>query len=531
MEIYPIMLQLAICGPIAAAIVLLLGSRLGEKAVRGTALAGFGLPLLSAVWLCFAFPHVETGQLIDGYAFVMRIDTGLLEPFGISLMLGLNGISMPLFALAAVVGFAAGLQAVFSGAARLHIYCALLLIMQAGLMGVFASIDLFFFYFFHELALIPTFIMIGLWGGLGRRVAAMEMTVYLTLGAMLSLLGLLWIYASTGWDAGVGFNMIHLREYIALNPISKVLQENGFGLLLFGFGILVSLFPFHSWAPRGYAAAPTAAAMLHAGILKKFGLYGLVQIAAPILPLGLIHWNPVLVWLALGNIILIGFVTMAQTDLKRMIGYSSVMHMGYIFLGIATFSVIGLGGAVLLMVAHGLSVALLFLLANFIQQRTGTTDMEKMGGLGPHTPVLAAFFVAATMASIGLPGFANFWGEFAIFIALWQDHAWALVPAAFGIVISAVYGLRAVARVFFGPPCADFAQHVERSAPTDLSLRERLPALVLLLALFAVGLWPKMLSQSVNAELSARHEPAAVVITASSAASETPVDHNLELHR
>jgi len=275
--------------------------------------------------------------------------------------------------------------------------------------------------------------------------------------------------------------------------------------LLVGLGVLVSLWPLHTWAPLGYGAAPSSAAMLHAGVLKKFGLYGLVQIAAPLLPAGLAHWAHTLAWFAvIGNVLVIGFITIAQRDLKQMLGYSSVMHMGYAFLGIACASVIGTGGVVLLMVAHGLSIALLFLLATSIHHRTHTFALDEMGGLAQKAPVLAAFFVAGTFASIGLPGFANFWGELTIFVALWNfSHAITALAVA-GVIISAIYGLRAAARVFFGPPTEFATQIAAKHQVTDLRWNEKIPALILLAALFFVGFWPKSLTTPLNAELTSK---------------------------
>jgi len=402
--------------------------------------------------------------------------------------------------LAGLVGLAAGLYAIQAGGERLKLYLTLLLVMQGGLMGVFASIDVFYFYFFHELALIPTFIMVGIWGGRDRNYAAMKMTVYLTLGAMLSLLGLIAIYVKSGAET---FDLIALRRELLANPLPVFAQKNIFGLLMFGFGILVSLWPLHTWAPLGYGAAPSSAAMLHAGVLKKFGLYGLIQIALPLLPLGLGPWKWVLVALALGNVLVIGFVTIAQRDLKQMVGFSSVMHMGYAFLGVAAFSVVGAGGVVLMMVAHGLSVALLFLLSASIYDRTRTFDFGQMGGLAQKAPVLAAFFVAATFASIGLPGFANFWGELAIFVSLWQLSPCVTACAIAGVVISTVYGLRAAANVFFGQSTPEFAKVAEGKPVVDLSWSEKLPALLLLAALLFVGFWPKSVSTPLNAALQA----------------------------
>ena len=399
-----------------------------------------------------------------------------------------------------MVGLAAGLYAMNSKAERLHLYLALLLFMLGGLMGTFASIDVFFFYFFHEFALIPTFLMIGIWGRAGRRIAAIEMTIYLTLGALLSLLGLIALYVQSGVDS---FSLLELRNYLCAHPLTETVQNNIFALLLFGFGILVSLFPFHSWAPKGYAVAPTGAAMLHAGVLKKFGLYGLLQIAAPLLPSGAEHWFPWIVWLALGNIILIGLVTMAQKDLKMMLGYSSVMHMGYAFLGIACFSVAGAGGALLMMVAHGLSVALLFMLSTCVYHRSQTFDLSSMGGLATKAPVLAGFFVAATMASIGLPSFGNFWGEFTIFVALAETGMtkWIVLPAAIGIVISAIYGLRAVSNIFFGHAKESFKVRLESGEITDLQSFEKLPACILIGGLLLTGIFPRIVSDDANREL------------------------------
>jgi NADH-quinone oxidoreductase subunit M len=483
------LLQLAIATPLAVALAIALG--LPKRFSVKLAAFGFMAPAFIALWLWARFP-ADAGA---HYFFLSRVNTGL-DAFGISLHLGLNGISLPLFVLAGVVGLAAGLYALRSGAERLKIYLCLLLVMQGGLMGVFASIDIFFFYFFHELALIPTFILVGVWGGRDRNYAAMKMTIYLTVGAMLSLLGLIALYVKSGAES---FDLLALRDQIAREGLRGIWENNIFGVLLFGFGTLVSLWPLHTWAPLGYGAAPSSAAMLHAGVLKKFGLYGLIQIALPLLPAGAAHWAWILALLAaLGNVLVIGLVTIAQRDLKQMIGFSSVMHMGYCFLGVATLTATGAGGVVFLMVAHGLSVALMFLLATSVHHRTGTFDLQEMGGLAQKTPVLAAFFVAATLASIGLPGFANFWGELTVFVALWQFSPWLTAVAVAGVVISAIYGLRAAARVFFGPPTESLTRYTAEHPPADLEWSERLPALILLAALLVVGFWPRALTGPID---------------------------------
>jgi NADH-quinone oxidoreductase subunit M len=509
-----LLLPLSIAVPFVAGLLLLVGGlRLSAALSRAVAWTGFLVPAAAGFYAWF-IGSGATGGLSE-YIFREDFDTGLSR-FGISLSLGLNGVSLPLFVLAGVVGLAAGSYAMYQKVDRPNTYLGLILFMVSGLMGVFASINVFYFYFFHEFALIPTFILIGWWGGPGGRSAAMEMTIYLTLGAMLSLLGLIAMYMLS--DAP-SFSLVDLGQWVANGGFSDHTQGKIFALLLFGFGILVSLWPFHSWAPTGYQAAPAPAAMLHAGVLKKFGLYGLLQIAVPLLPTGAVHWGPTLAWLAIGNIVIIGAVTIAQRDLKLMLGYSSVMHMGYIFLGIVCLSALGAGGAVLLMFAHGLSVAALFLLGQAVYDRTQTYDLTAMGGLCQKAPVLSGFFVAATLAGVGLPGFANFWGEFSVFIALWQFHPWMVVAAALGVIISAIYGLRAVSNIFFGEPTPAFKPLFDAPLP-DIHLYERLPAILLLGVLMFVGFWPNAISRGINASLPDVYGPQPPAVAALPAPSE-----------
>ncbi|MDP9171448.1 MAG: NADH-quinone oxidoreductase subunit M [Acidobacteriota bacterium] len=481
----------AIAVPLALALAIGLG--LPKRWSVRLAYAGFAVPLVMAlhVWYHFAAEAKD-----HGFAFVSRYDTGLTG-LGIALKLGVNGVSMPLFAMAGIVGFAAGWYAIHAPAEKLKIYLMLLLIMQAGLMGIFCSVDVFFIYFFHELAVIPTFIMIGLWGGRDRVYAAMKLTIYLTLGAMLSLFGLIAIYARSGAHS---FDLMTLHDVLARSPLPLLKQKHFFGCLLFGFGILVSLWPFHTWAPLAYGAAPSSNAMLHAGVLKKFGLYGLVQIALPLLPDAVAPWAQTLALLAaFGNVLVIGLVTIAQRDVKQMVGYSSVMHMGYAFLGIACGSALGVSGVVLLMVAHGLSVALLFMLVTAVHHRTQTFALDEMGGLAAKAPVLAAFFAAAVFASIGLPGFANFWGELAIFTALWQYSPFFTAIALLGVILSAVYGLRAAARIFYGSPTVTAQETALQHPVIDLTPSERVPALVLLAALLFIGFYPASVTHAIAA--------------------------------
>jgi len=283
-----------------------------------------------------------------------------------------------------------------------------------------------------------------------------------------------------------------------------------FLILLIGFGILVSLFPFHSWAPEAYASAPAPAAMLHAGVLKKFGLYGLLRLALPLLPHGAQQWGSLLIILLLGNILYVGFVTIAQKRLDWMLGYSSVMHMGYIFLGIASGTLLGTTGAAVLIFAHGISIALLFGIAGEIRQRTGTLLLTDLGGFGQIMPKAAFAFGLAAFASIGLPGFANFSGEVMVLFGTFRNSAnpdhftifqIATVLALWGIVMSAVYMLRAYRSVFMG------AFKETWSGLTDLHLSLRLPIGILVAISLWLGFFPQSFVQVVAPTLKTYFTP------------------------
>jgi len=504
--------------PAVVSVILFCGYPRSENLVFRLGYLAFGFPCLAGIILFLQFDST-----VSGYCFEFLIQRMGLQELGITFHLGLNGVSSPLFAMAGIVGLGAGLTAIHSGAERMRLYLALLALMQSGLMGLFASVDLFFFYLFHEFALIPTFIMIGLWGGRDRRSISLEITIYLTLGALVSLCGLVALNAMVDSPK---FDFPSLSAALAETSISKASATTIFGLLLFGFGILVALFPFHTWAPRGYESAPTSVSMLHAGVLKKFGLYGLLQIASPLLPEAAFDWSEIILWLALGNVILVGFVTMAQDNLKSMIGYGSVMHMGYCFLGIGACSSLGAGSAVLLMCAHGLSVALMFLLAHFIYKRTGTYDMNKMGGLASRTPILGCFIVAGTLATIGLPGFGNFWGEFGIFLSLGEmtENRFFLGIAALGIIISAIFGLRAVARILYGSPSEELEKHLEKNFPTDLSRTELFSSGFILSALTLIGLFPSSISYRIDGEIASRYAIFQMVQESSGRPSCCPIE-------
>ncbi len=410
----------------------------------------------------------------------------------------IDGMSAVMVLLAAIVTFAA----VRSGRCpdgREKLYYGSTLLISAGALGAFASTDLFFFYAFHELALIPTFLMIGILGSGDRREAAWKITIYLGLGSLVLLAGLLWLANQAGT-----FDMVAMLDRPP--TMAPETQKWIAALLLVGFGTLASLFPLHSWAAPAYASAPAPVAMLHAGVMKKFALYGLLRLAVPLLPAGLHAWLTPLLVLLLGNILWVGLITVNQKRLDLMLGYSSVMHMGYIFLAIAAIAAAGgmanndiaLPAAVLLMFAHGLSIAMLFSLSDRIKNATGTLELGELGGLGKPAPRLAFLFAIGGMATLGLPGLANFAGEVLVFLAGFRNYhpesglgpvQIATILSLWGVVLSAVYMLRAYRAIFQGPEVP-----TTEGAP-DLTPGDRIAPAFLALCLFAVGLYPNLLLQ------------------------------------
>ncbi len=473
------MLNLLIFIPIIAALGILLGARARKTAL----LAGFAQFLLALL----AFLSYDRGH--GGFQF--KDQTMLIPEWDLSYHVSADGLSLVMLLLTGLVTLAA-VWVTPPVQRRENLFYACVLFISAGAAGAFASQDLFFFYAFHELALIPTFLLIGIWGTGERHAAAWKITIYLALGSFVLLIGLIDLLQAIPANLRT-FDMEKLQHLAVNNVIPAEAQHRPFLLLLIGFGTLVSLFPFHSWAPGAYASAPTPASMLHAGVLKKFGLYGLLRLAVPLLPEGAKHWSNLLLALLVANILYIGLVTIAQRKLDLMLGYSSVMHMGYIFLGIAAFNIIGLSGAALLMFAHGLSIAALFAMAGFIRERSLSLSFDSLGGLAKQMPFLGLAFGMAAFASIGLPGFGNFASEVMVFFGAFKNGSAALgfsefqlatIGALWGVVISAVYMLRAYRAVFFG------SSDKAAAGWTDPTPSGRWPIILLIATLFLAGLAP-----------------------------------------
>ena len=494
----PLTLILAL--PLLTALVLAVLPKENRQLFRRGAQLATLVSLLLAVYVFVNFEKAKTQHFTEasdsptwaleashGYAYTQHVEW--ISSLNISYHVGVDGIGVVMVLMASLVAFAAACCAREIQTREKEFYI-LLLLMTGGILGAFMSLDVFLMYFLHELALVPTFIMIGVWGrGENRDYAAYKITLYLSLGALLTLAGVIMLYLKFGT-----FSLLTMMDHAAEAGIPIGDEMVMFGLLMFGLGILVGLWPFHTWAPLGYAAAPTATAMMHAGVIKKFGLFMLLRVAMPLLPEGRDFWFPILAWLCLGNILYCGLVAMRQKDLNLLIGNSSVAHMGFIFLGLASATFIGVSGAVLVMVAHGLLAALVFALSGHLFQQARTLDMEKLNGLLHSIPVWGTLMIMALMAGCGLPGFANFAGELTVFIGAWKAYPIVTGIAVWSaLVIGAVYMLRAIRKLLHGERGQDTPE-IE-----DLTWCQRAPYLLLVIALLQFGLFPRFLTDKINA--------------------------------
>jgi NADH-quinone oxidoreductase subunit M len=473
-----------ICIPFVAALVLVLIPRSFRPVLHAvTILATF----ISAVLAIKTF--IQFNPAASGYQFEQQVEW--VQSLGISYHVGVDGINVGLVLMGAIVALAAACVC-WEIKTREKEFYILLLVMAGGILGAFASLDLFVFYFFHELALVPTFIMIGVWGrGEQKTYATFQITLYLSLGALIALIGLIALYLQAGANT---FDIPTLADYLRHHPLSLSSQNFIFPLLLFGLGILVSLWPFHSWAPMGYGSAPSPTAMLHAGVLKKFGLYGLIRVALPMLPDAAQNWMQIVAWLCLGNLVYCGWVAMRQKDFNWLIGYSSVAHMGFVFLGIATLSLVGVTGAVVVMIAHGFLAALAFALNGYIYQQTGTLQLDQLGGLLRRLPFIGAVLTMAAFAGCGLPGFANFAGEITVFFGAWKAFRLVTIFACWGaLIIGAVYMLRAIRAILHGPLPEKWAGVTDAA-----SAWRKGPFVALLACLLVFGFWPNLLTDKIQ---------------------------------
>lgn len=461
--------------PLLGALAVLAVPAANEKLLRRITLTCCALSSLITLFLFSQFDASLAGyQFVHSFPWLPRL--------GISYQVGVDGISMTLCLLHALVSFSGAVISCWPKE-RLKEYLFFFLILTGAIYGVFTSLDLFFLYLFYETTLIPLYPMIGIWGSKNKEYGAMKLTIFITSGAILALFGLLVFYSLTGAST---FDLIRLREVLQVHPLGDGFQRWLAPFLLIGFGVIASLWPLHSWSPVGYATAPTSVSMLHAGVLKKMGPYLIIRVAVTFLPNGVREWAGWLAVLAACGILYGGYAAIKQKDLKYMIGFSSVSHMGYVLLGIAAMNTTALSGAVLLMFSHGVMAACTFALIGFLYEQTHVRGVDDFGGLGKKVPFFSLCFIMASMASLGLPGFSNFVSELLVFIGSWEQYPLIVALAVFGVLVTAIYLLRGVQKVCYGPLNPQWSQL------KDVALwQDKLVFILLLGSLLAFGLWPQ----------------------------------------
>lgn len=440
--------------------------------------------------------YVQYDFARGGLQFVQ--DVIWIPGFGINYSVGVDGISLPMVLLTSIVIFT-GVFASWDMTNRVKEFFIFLLMLVSGVFGVFISRDLFFFYFFFEIAVIPMYLLIGVWGSTRKEYAAMKLTLYLLVGSAFALIGIIAVFLYASQQLGfVTFDI----QTLSTVTYDVQFQKFAFFLLMIGFGVLVPIWPMHLWSPDGHVAAPTAVSMLHAGVLMKLGAYGIIRVGILLLPEGAKFWAPLIALLCIVNVVYGAMIAMVQKDLKFVVGYSSVSHMGYVLLGIAAMNTLSLNGAVSQMFAHGIMTALFFALVGNIYHKAHTREIALFGGLAHQMPRVAAAFLIGGLASLGLPGLHNFVAEFLIFMGAFTrdqllfggflSYRILAVLAISGIVITATYVLRVVMRTFFGPRKAEW-DHLQ-----DARGVEMVPIVVLVGTLIFFGLLPSLQVDLIN---------------------------------
>ena len=472
--------------PLAGALVLLVGFRAESKAAAArfaTAVAGLDFLISLVLWFDWR------GAAPDAFGFRFVQQTAWIESLGVQYIVGVDGISMLLVLLTTLLGFIAILSSWTAIRHRVKQYYAFMLLLQTGMLGVFVSLDLFLFYIFWEVMLVPMYFVIGVWGGERRIYAAVKFFIYTFLGSVLMLLGILALYLYHG---GVTTEYtFDIRVLHAMGTWSGWFDLQYWVWLAFfvGFAIKVPMFPFHTWLPDAHVEAPTAGSVILAGVLLKMGTYGFLRFSLPIMPDATRHFLPWALGLSVIGVIYGAMVALMQKDWKKLVAYSSVSHLGFAMVGIFALNAHGLKGGVLQMVNHGLSTGALFLIVGIIYERRHTRQIADYGGLWSVMPVFAVFFMVMMLSSIGMPAIPGngFVGEFTVLLGAFQlpQKYWAVL-AATGIVLGAVYMLWLYQRTIFGR-----LDNPANEKLRDLSWREVLTLLPLTVLAFWIGLYPK----------------------------------------
>ena len=483
-------LSVIVFTPLVAAMIILMIPARRKTEVRGVALAAATFALLLSLWVYIQY----LTRHLTGYQFVEQY--GWLPALGISLHFGVDGISAPLVLLTGVVMFTGVLISWGDFDEHTHLsagiqdrpreFFAFLFVLASGVFGVFASLDLFMLFFFYEIAVFPMYLLIVIWGWIQtREYAAMKLTLYLFIGSVVALVGALAMYWNAGQSSGVySFDMLQLEKA----GFSASFQNLWFLPVFFGFAVLGGIWPFHNWSPDGHVAAPTAVSMFHAGVLMKLGAFAALRVGIMLLPEGAQHWSWLIMLCAVIAVVYGAFIAFVQTDLKYMIGFSSVSHMGLVMLGLSTLNKAGLTGAGVQMFSHGVMTALFFAITGMIYDRSHTRQIPELGGMSKVMPFASVGFIIGGLVSMGMPGFSGFIAEFPIFLGVWQSQWLVAVIASISIIVTAAYIMLNIRKVFFGNIPEKLAGHM-----TDITVLDKVAITTLCLLMVGIGLFPMLM--------------------------------------
>ena len=475
--------------PIVAALIILMLPAQRKNEARAVALAAATFALILSFWMYLNYDKAAAGyQFVEQYSW--------LPALGISLHFGVDGISTPLVLLTGVVMFtgvliswgefdeskhlSAGIQD------RPREFFAFLFILASGVFGVFVSLDLFMLFFFYEIAVFPMYLLIAIWGWIQtREYAAMKLTLYLFIGSVVSLVGVLAMYWLQYKNTGVlSFDMLLMEKA----GFSQAFQNIWFLPVFLGFAVLGGIWPFHNWSPDGHVAAPTAVSMFHAGVLMKLGAFAALRVGIMLLPQGAQTWSWLIMIFAGVAVVYGAYIAFVQTDMKYMIGFSSVSHMGLVMLGMSTLNRNGIMGAGIQMFSHGVMTALFFAVTGMIYDRSHTRQIPELGGMSKVMPFATIGFIIGGLVSMGMPFFSGFVAEFPIFMGVWQSQWLVAVIASISIVITAAYVMLAIRRVFFGTMPEKLEGHM-----TDITVLDKVAITTLCLFMIVIGLFPRFM--------------------------------------
>lgn len=474
---FPI-LSVIVFTPIVAGMLILLFPAERKNEVRVTALAAATFALLLSIWVYFTYDSSAAGyQFQESYNW--------LPALGIGYHVGVDGMSTPLVLLTGVVMFT-GVLISWGIEDRPREFFAFLFILASGVFGVFVALDLFQLFFFYEIAVFPMYLLIAIWGWIKtREYAAMKLTLYLFIGSVVSLVGALAMYWVAYQNTGVlSFNMLQLEQA----GFSEQFQIIWFLPVFLGFAVLGGIWPFHNWSPDGHVAAPTAVSMFHAGVLMKLGAFAALRVGIMLLPVGAQYWSWLIMAFAAIAVVYGAFIAFMQDDMKYMIGFSSVSHMGLVMLGLSTLNKTGLTGAGVQMFSHGVMTALFFAVTGMIYDRAHTRQISELGGMAKIMPFAAIGFIIGGLVSMGMPGFSGFVAEFPIFMGVWEIQPWVAIVASISIVITAAYIMRNIRDVFFRPMPENLEGHI-----TDVNILDKVAIVTVCVLMVVIGLVPGLM--------------------------------------